>query len=117
MKITHNKIGQNLNIKDNVKAESLKNAKATQESKRVGPTDLAAAKAADQTKNNLSNELKISNQARVFAQAKEIAQKTPDVNQDKVQRIKQMVQEGKYKVDAEALADKMLKEEIDFADL
>ena len=41
------------------------------------------------------------------------ALQTPEVRQDKVNSLRQAVQNGSYKVDPQAVADAMLKEEFD----
>ncbi len=111
MKITHNKVGQNLNLRDSGKTE-----------KSGGPGAAAALKdstpgleKADALKNLGSTEasrVDISKRAQDIRKAKEIALATPDVDEAKVARLQKMIEEGKYKVDAAELADKMIDEQL-----
>ncbi|MCS6837631.1 MAG: flagellar biosynthesis anti-sigma factor FlgM [Bdellovibrionaceae bacterium] len=104
MKITHNKIGKNLNITDTTNIQSAQKSKAPKSS------DIAT-----QSKKETPGSFQISSQGRLFSQAKEVAEKTPEINREKVERLKQLYRDGKYQVDSEVLADKMLKEELDLA--
>ncbi len=59
-----------------------------------------------------TDKVSISSKAKDVAQAKQIASKTSDVNEEKVQRLKKQVQEGTYKVDPERIADKLVDEHL-----
>lgn len=54
----------------------------------------------------------ISAKGREFAQAKEVASHAPDVREEKIARLKEMINAGKYKVDAHAVADRMVDEHL-----
>ena len=56
--------------------------------------------------------VKISDKAKVFAKAKEIAQNAPDVRSDKVSYFKDLIQKGQYNVDSAKIAEKMLEDEL-----
>jgi len=40
----------------------------------------------------------------------QIVQDTPDVRQDKVAKLRKQIEQGRYKVDAERVAERMLEE-------
>jgi len=54
----------------------------------------------------------ISSKAKGMARAHEVATQAPDVREDRVAALKQKIQSGEYKVDAEGLADKILSEHM-----
>ncbi|MBC7457734.1 MAG: flagellar biosynthesis anti-sigma factor FlgM [Bdellovibrionaceae bacterium] len=111
MKITHNKVGQNLNLSDSVRTDKSKEKSAvegigadkkTSEAKDV--KDLVSSGKFDAAK------LDLSERAQDIRKAKEMAQSTPDVDMDKVDKFRKLIDEGKYKVDAKAVADRMVSE-------
>lgn len=109
MKITHNKVGQNLNLRDTTKTD-----------KAAGPGAAAALKDSNNTKSDAlqnlgatdASKVEISKRAQDIRKAKEIAMATPDVDEAKVSRLQKLIDEGKYKVDAAELADKMIDEQL-----
>jgi negative regulator of flagellin synthesis FlgM len=54
----------------------------------------------------------ISSKGKEFAKAKAIASDAPDVREEKIAALKARIAEGKYKVDADAIADRMVDEHI-----
>jgi len=110
MKITHNKVGQNLNLVDSAKsdrAEGIKNK----------TSDAAAAKAAlisSSSSLGESSRVELSPRAQEAKRIKELATAAPDVDEAKVAKFRQLIDEGKYKVDARAIADRMVDEHLDF---
>ncbi len=54
----------------------------------------------------------ISGKAREFSKAKAVASSAPDVREEKVAELKRKISEGKYQVNAEALADRMVDEHM-----
>jgi negative regulator of flagellin synthesis FlgM len=111
MKITHNKVGQNLNLSDSVRTDKSKEKSAVE---ALG-TDKKAAEAKD-VKDLVSSgkfdavKLDLSERAQDVRKAKELAQASPDVDMDKVEKFRKLIDEGKYKVDAKAVADRMVSE-------
>lgn len=107
MKITHNKVGQNINLTDAGKAERADKTKGAKNADvKSSALDNAANESEKATKVNLSQ------RAQDIKKAKEIAMATPDVREDKVARLQKMIDEGKYKVEAKDIADKMVDEEV-----
>ncbi|MFZ3228752.1 MAG: flagellar biosynthesis anti-sigma factor FlgM [Pseudobdellovibrio sp.] len=111
MKITHNKIGQNLNLSDSSKAEKssgkdkVSGAQKSQNSSAVDALkDLGSA--SDATKINLSE------RSQDLKQIKELATAAPDVDQAKVDKFRRLIDEGKYKTDSKSIADKMVDEHL-----
>lgn len=80
----------------------------------------AAEKAKKSSKSNSSSstgetgdvKMNISSEAKEFARAKQIASEAPDVREAKIAELKRRIAEGKYKVEAEAVADKMITEHL-----
>jgi negative regulator of flagellin synthesis FlgM len=104
MKITHNKVGQNINLTDSGRAE-----KAGTKSKASEKDSLLSA--LNDSQASESSRVNLSERAQDIKRAKEIAMATPDIREDKVQRLQKLIDDGKYKVDASDIADKMVDEE------
>lgn len=113
MKITHNKVGQNLNLSDSNRTdktkeksqiEALSTDKKTSQAQDV--KDLASSGKNDAVKVDLSE------RSQDIRQAKELAMATPDVNMEKVEKFRKLIDEGKYKVDAKAVADRMVSDSL-----
>jgi negative regulator of flagellin synthesis FlgM len=110
MKITHNKVGQNLNLTDSGKASK---ADKLGKSDKVGGSKSADLKEMlDAKSGDTASKVELSNRAQDMKRIKEIATAGPDVDEAKVAKFQKMIDEGKYDVDAEALADKMVDEHI-----
>ena len=112
MKITHNKIGQNLNLTDSAsKADKSKSSNALD-----GLTNDVKTKSADQIKDlsgkNEAVKMELSSRAQDIRQAKELAMGAPDVDQAKVEKFRKLIDEGKYKVDAKSVADRMVEDSL-----
>lgn len=103
MKITHNKVGQNLNLIDGVKQDKAQNARGVKNADAKG-VDIAQAGAAN---------VQLSDRALEAKRIKELAMNsTPDVDMAKVEKFRRLIDEGKYKVDAKSVADKMVDEAL-----
>lgn len=102
MKITHNKVGQNLNLSDTSSAKkSEKTADAL--GAKLEALNNAGAK---------STNVNLSERAQDMKKAKEIATQTPDIREDRVAALQKMIDEGKYNVSSKDIADKMVDEEL-----
>lgn len=106
MKISHNKVGQNINISDNGRLE--KSNKTKSEGKIDGAP--AGKKSVDFFNPNSGVNLDLSDRAQDAKKIKELAKAAPDVDEVKVAKFRKMIENGEYKVDSQALAEKMLKE-------
>ena len=62
-----------------------------------------------------SARVNISDKAKELARVKELAKQAPDVDAEKVAKFRSLIEKGEYKVNAEAIADKMLGEELQLA--
>ncbi|HPI40022.1 MAG TPA: flagellar biosynthesis anti-sigma factor FlgM [Pseudobdellovibrionaceae bacterium] len=99
MKISHNKVGQNVNISDSSRAE--RNQKTKSEGKSSVPEFMAPQSGVN---------LDLSDRAQDIKRIKELATAAPDVDEVKVAKFKKLIADGQYKVDSQALAEKMLNE-------
>jgi negative regulator of flagellin synthesis FlgM len=59
-----------------------------------------------------SDKVELSTQSREMHRAHEVLQMTPDVRAEKVNAIKQRIEEGQYRVDSQAVAEKMIRESL-----
>jgi len=94
--------------------------KSTKQAERAGAVEgdkkkagTGASTAADPGAANTT----ISSRAKDAARAKQAADAAPDVREEKIAELKRMVAAGKYKVDAEAVADRMVDEHLKTADI
>jgi negative regulator of flagellin synthesis FlgM len=71
-----------------------------------------SAAAAGRTEENADAKADISARGREFARVKEAATKAPDVREEKIAELKRRIAAGKYHVDADAVADRMVDEHI-----
>jgi negative regulator of flagellin synthesis FlgM len=54
----------------------------------------------------------ISQKGKELAMAKSLAASAPDVREDRVADLKRRIAEGSYKIDADAIADRMVDEHL-----
>lgn len=107
MKITHNKVGQNLNLTDSSKADKASKAGGAKDAKGIGKLDSDSKKG-----DPGASKVELSPRAQDMKRIKDIANSTPDIDEAKVAKFQKMIDEGKYKVDAEAVADKMVDDHL-----
>lgn len=115
MKITHNKVGQNLNLVDGAKTEKAKNSATP--SAAAAPANAKADALSELGKNNSSAKVDVSPRAQEAKRIKELAMAAPDVDEAKVAKFRQLIDDGKYKVDAKAVADRMVDEQLSLEDI
>lgn len=108
MKITHNKVGQNLNLVDTGKADQAEGAKA-----KASSPALNKAPGADALQSTESTRIDLSPRAQEAKRIKELATAAPDVDADKVAKFRKLIDEGKYQVNAKAVADRMVDEHLE----
>lgn len=113
MRITHNKVGQNLNLRDSGKAEG---GKETGKAAGVAGTPASAPLenlGANKTEAvNDASRVQVSQRAQDMKRAKDIATSSPDINEARVAELQKLIDAGKYKVDAKDIADKMVDEQM-----
>jgi negative regulator of flagellin synthesis FlgM len=109
MKITHNKVGQNLNTVDSTKAERAKGGTA------AAPVDAAKADSLSELGN--ASKVEVSPRAQEARRIKELANAAPDIDEAKVAKFRELIDGGKYKVDAKAVADRLVDEQLSMEDL
>lgn len=107
MKITHNKVGQNLNTSD-TKADKTGAAGGVNNKSKTSSADSTQAAA----EGSQAAKVALSPRAQELKKIKELANSAPDVDMNKVEKFKRLIAEGKYKVDAKAVADKMVDEHV-----
>jgi len=56
----------------------------------------------------MSDNVSISDEAKLRAVAQKVLEKLPDVRQEKVDRLSELIQSGRYNPDAEKIAEKIL---------
>ncbi|MGZ3793813.1 MAG: flagellar biosynthesis anti-sigma factor FlgM [Bdellovibrio sp.] len=110
MKITHNKVGQNLNLTDSAKSEKAQGLK--DKNAAAGVNNKADALASSSI--GESTRVDVSDRAQEAKRIKELAMAAPDVDEAKVAKFRKLIDEGKYQVDADAIADKMVDEHLKF---
>ena len=108
MKVTNSKIG---------------GTPGNMESGRTGKSEGAAAlskemKSTGPSKANLrdSANVNVSERAQMMQKAKDIASSPMTVDEAKVARLQKMIDDGKYKVDADSIADRLVEEHLTIPD-
>lgn len=61
-----------------------------------------------------SEKVNISQRAKDTAKATQIAKAAPDVNEEKIAKLKAQIAAGTYNVDADAIADRLVDDHLSF---
>ncbi len=77
--------------------------------------DDAKAKGTKNSSSSDSDNVSVSEHARLLSTALSTAQKTPDTRADKISKLKQQVQSGQYTPDSHHIAQKMVEADRDIA--
>ena len=101
MKVTNNNVGLNPGNLDKVKSSKTEGGSGLLDSNKTGG---AQGKPGSESVN-------LSERAQLMQKAKDIAGKV-GVDETKVARLQKMIDEGKYKTDADAIADKLVDEHL-----
>lgn len=109
MKITHNKVGQNLNLTDTGKAEK------TDKSKSSKVSESALDKVSSLGGGESASKVNLSERAQDIRKAKELAKAAPEIREDRVAELQKRIDSGNYKIDAKEIADKMVDEEAQWS--
>lgn len=109
MKVNNNKIG---NTPAGVDASKLAKTDAAQGLKK----DVKAGALNNKQAVKNSANVNVSERAQMMAKAKEIASQPMSVDEAKVARLQKLIDEGNYKVDADAIADRLVDEHLSIPD-
>lgn len=63
-----------------------------------------------------SSRVDVSDRAQMMQKAKELASRPDTVDEAKVARLQKLIDEGKYKTDSAAIADRLVDEQMSFPD-
>ena len=101
----------------NESTKGLEQSRESAKSSRTGEvrgkaSDRKAGKTSDAKQIESNDKVELSNKGRDVAKAKSAALSAPDVNQEKVDRIKKSIASGTYSVDAEKVADRLVDEHM-----
>ena len=112
MRVDH-QAGNNPEIANSKKGgRGIAGADARHVEKDGGPeTEVASRKRA-----NSDVKTEISSKSKEFANAKAVANNTPDVRAEKIAELKRRIADNSYKVDNEAVADKLVDEHLRMPD-
>ncbi len=106
MKITHNKIGQKLNLTDSGRTDKLGEKKISGQRE----SSVASDKLADVVG---AARVDVSPKAQEAKRIKELAMAAPDVDAEKVAHFRRLIDSGQYKVDSQAVADRMVDDHLE----
>jgi flagellar biosynthesis anti-sigma factor FlgM len=109
MKITHNKVGQNLSLKDTQKGIDAQKADSLKALNKDQNKDLNVGLAGE---NLGAVSLNISQRAAEAQKIKSLINQVPDVDEAKIAKFQKLIDSGEYTVDSKKLADKMLEEQM-----
>jgi negative regulator of flagellin synthesis FlgM len=109
MKVTNNRIGGTSQGMDAGKTGRTDAASSLSK-------DIKAGGLADKEAVKNSAKVDVSDRAQMMQRAKEIASRPDTVDEAKVARLQKMIDEGKYKVDADAIADRLVDEHLSIPD-
>ena len=95
-------------------ANAAKRGAQSTETQRADRSDRSERieKADPSAKNTSGAKAEISAKSREFSQAKAVATQTPDVREDRVAELKKKIAEGSYRIDDEAIAERMVDEHL-----
>ncbi len=100
MKVTQNPLPNTTGLESTKATDKAAAAKAADEARKA-KAPVAGGAAVD-----------ISEQAHLMKQARDIVYASPDIRADRVSDLKRRIKDGSYKVDANAVADKLVDEHL-----
>ncbi len=104
MKINPSQTGQ-------TEAARAQESRASSKLTKTGETENAEASANGSAVGGAAS-TDISQRARDLAKAKQAAASAPDVREEKIRALKERIQKGEYNVKPDAIADKLVDEEL-----
>jgi negative regulator of flagellin synthesis FlgM len=72
-----------------------------------------SSQAGKQNTSTTGDKVTFSSRAKLFQEGLKVAKQSPDVRQEKIEELKDKIQTGKYQIDEQKIARKMLQEDID----
>lgn len=101
MKVTQNPLPNTSGLESTKATDKAAAAKAAEEARKAKSSQTTGGAAVD-----------ISDQAHLMKQARDIVYASPDIRADRVSDLKRRIKDGSYKVDANAVADKLVDEHL-----
>lgn len=108
MKVSNSKIGNTSGKLDSGKVGKGESAGAQALKGDVGALGKGGVKS--------SSNVNVSDRAQMMAKAKDLASQPMTVDEAKVARLQKLIDEGNYKVDADAIADRLVDEHMTIPD-
>lgn len=94
-------------------ADTARQISGTGNARQVTPSkDEKRTSIAPQIDTGVSEKVAISGRGKEAARAKELASSAPDIDEARIAKLKAAVEGGNYKVNAEALADRLVDEHL-----
>lgn len=94
-----------------VQGSDIASAKKTDRSSATKRTT-KSGEGADASAIAKSSNAEISSKAKEMSKAREVASAAPDTREEKIAELKRRITEGRYQVDAKAVADRMVDEHL-----
>ncbi len=79
---------------------------------QANPPDKQSPSQEVKNQESLVDKVEISAQSKEIKKINDVLEMTPDVRADRVAELKKLVQEDRYRVDSETLAEKMIDQSI-----
>ena len=90
--------------------EKAKNSERSNETS--GPASKAGMDPAQSLGGRGGATVEISDRAKLMKQATDVVKSSPDVRKEKVQALKKSIQDGTYRVDSSAIAERLVDEHL-----
>jgi negative regulator of flagellin synthesis FlgM len=104
MKVTNNKLPNSMPSTESAKSAKLGGAESILDGKKAKGADVVGADGLSSTR------IDVSPRAQELRKAKELATPSDSIDEAKVARLQKMIDSGSYKVDAEAISERLLDE-------
>ncbi len=92
-------------------------SKAKKATKSAGAEEASKAGKSSTSGTTSAVNAEISAKGKEFAKVKEAATKAPDIREQKIAELKKRIAEGKYKIDENAVADRMVEDHLSISGL
>ena len=101
-----------VNPSANSAVQSTETSRAKSTNKASDTKDTDRTRATDSVSSDGDSQTTISSKAKEFAKAQSVAQAAPDVREDRIAALKKRIAEGRYNVDPDKIADRMVNEHL-----